>query len=170
MDGILLEDGTFIKRNTLYHIDLARSVFPDCRTIIEAIKNHNCIFIVEGKEFHSGIHSYKDDKILNSEKGITSKQLNFLKEHICELSLVQIGKFPELAKIKGLICYEECYACTSYEDRSHFINGNAEFLNQNVDSSVINEYYHGNLEPDNYCECCKKCRKKKNKKGEKSWN
>lgn len=155
MDGILLENGTFIEKDTAYHIDLVRNIFPDCKTELDAIKRHQCIFLIESRDIHTGIRCMKDDFMILGENGLKTEQILFLKEHLDDLSLSQMKQVPELAQIKGLSFHEKCSDCIHCCTRADFINGNHTFSNQ--EDKV--EYLKGNLKPDEYCECCRKCSK-----------
>lgn len=155
MDGILLADGTFVTKNTPYHIDMIKGIFSDCQSEQEAIKRHKCVIVVENRDMHTGLHCMKDDFIVFDGDGLTKKQLSYLAEHIDDLTLSQIKQIPELAQMKGLHYYDKCNNCFYYSIRANFINGNHTFSNQ--EDKV--EYLKGNLKPDEYCECCRKCSK-----------
>lgn len=155
MDGILLADGTFVTKNVTYHIDLLKKIFPGCNSESEAIKRYNCMFLVENKDIHTGIHCLQEDFVVFEKKDITRAQILFLKNHINELSLSQIRRILELAQIKGLVYYEKCDNCINYCVRADFINGKHKFVRE----TDKNEYLKGNLKPDDYCECCRSCRK-----------
>ena len=160
MDGLLLEDGTFIQRNTLHHIDMVRQFYPNCKSEIEAIEKYNCILVCEYRNLHSGIHNAENDYLLikqeNGANKIAQKQMDFLLENINELTLSQIIQVEELAKLKNVNIYDFCYECLHYEKRYKFIKGKEQFDNYKEQYN----YYMSKYSPNDYCENCKECKKR----------
>ena len=157
MDGLLLKDGTFIRRTTLHHIDMVHQFYPTCKSEKEAVEKHNCIFICEYRDFHSGVHDAANDYLLFKNGFITKEQLDFFKEHIDELTMSQIIQIEELAKMKNVNIYDFCYECFDYEDRYDFIHGKKEKNFNNYEEQYL--YHMCKYSPNDYCEKCKNCEK-----------